>query len=146
MQSKIILIPLFKALNIATNGVQGGTSGDESTLDLNLPAFRNLLPHAEGITIYFSMTGRPLANTNLEWSIFLISGFDRDHEYPTPVNLLGANTFVNVNGSGRSTEYVNPANFLLESRLQLQYQNASGISGVNTASASAVAAVRTFGN
>lgn len=140
MQSKVFLFPLFKGLHITTNGV----GGSNAVLDLEPAGFRNILPHAEGITIYSLMTGRPAADTNLEWSIFLISGFDRDHEYASPVNLLGA-SYININGPARSTEYTTTSNFLLESRLQLQFHSVAGLNAAQGATIGAVPAVRTFG-
>lgn len=133
--SRIILIPLFKGLRMTTDGV----SLSETVYSLDVPRFKGLLPQAEQLILHFLTVGR---TANFEWTVFVIPGFDRDHE-ATPFNLNGAN-FISSAGPGR-VEYGTTTSFLLDGRIEARCRNASGASGVNSAMTSAVLGVKTWG-
>lgn len=134
--SRVIPIPLFKGLQMVTDGV----SLSETVYTLDVPRFKGLLSQAERLVLHFLTVGR---TANFEWTVFVVPGFDRDHE-ANPFNLNGAN-FISSNGPGR-VEYNTTANFLLDGRIEARCRNASGASGVNSASTSAVLAVKTWGS
>lgn len=133
----IFTFPLFKAMPVITNG----TALSKSTLDLDVPRFRNLLPRVAGLFL-FGLTENAVS-TDLEWNVGFISGMDRAHEAP-PIDITTGN--VNFDSTllygARNPEYTTVANFLLESRLQAWWRNKSGISGAKTGAITAMLGVR----
>ncbi len=141
MQTKIILVPLFRELPVTTDG----TTNPVYT-DLPVPSdrIRSLLPYAVSLTLYSLTEGMPGTN-DVEWNVVFRSGFDRGHE-TTDVNKLdAAGTQINANGSKRHAAFTDLSKFLLESRLQVSARNKVGVSGQRTVLASGVLAVETVG-
>lgn len=128
----IILVPLFKGLTVTTNG----TALSKSTLDLNVPQVRNLLPQAAGLFI-IGLTENSVS-TDFDWNVAFISGFDQAH--PAAAIDIGSSALDSASGM-RTAEYTTMTNFLLETRLQLWWRNKAGISGAKTAQLSAVLGV-----
>jgi hypothetical protein len=141
MQTKIILIPLFKDREVSTGG-----NDQPVYYDLDIARFKAILPYAVSLTLYTLTVGAPSAN-EFEWNVVFNSGFDRDHEITAgspSFKLLGTN--ISANGPGKSaTPYTTLANFMLESRLAIMAKNKDMLSGVRTARCSAVLAVETVG-
>ncbi len=138
MQSKIILIPLFRDMILTTDG-----SVTPVIYDLNAPKFRNALPYAASLTLY-SLTVGENATNDVEWNVGFFSGFDRSREF-APVEKLVTSpaTGINANGSVRHAPYNTLSKFNLESRLVVMAQNRSGASGQLSVVASAVLAIET---
>lgn len=134
-RSRLILIPLFKGLQMTTEG----TPLTETVFNLDPREFQGLLPHAEQLILYYNTVGRTSA---FEWSVFLVPGFDRDHEGQA-LNLFGSN-FIASAGPGRA-EYGTTSSFQLFGRLEARCRNATGANGVNAAVTSAVLGVKTVG-
>lgn len=130
--SPILLLPLFKGLQVSTNG----TAQSKSYMDIYLPQLRNLLPQASGLFLV-GLTENSQAG-DFEWMVQFISGFDRVHE-ASPIDI--SNTPLDAASAMRTAEYTTTANFLLESRLRLWWQNHAGVSGIKSAQLSAVLGV-----
>jgi hypothetical protein len=132
----IILIPLLHRLTLTTSG--GPLT--KASLDLNVPQVRNQLALADGIFVIGLTEG--VASADFEWMVAFYSGFDRDHQQATPID-LSATTFTSATVQGvRTPEYTTTTNFLLESRLQLWWRNPSGVSGAKAGIVSAVLGLR----
>lgn len=127
----IIYVPLFRAMNVSTNG----TALSKSTIDLEVPSLSELVAQAEGIFVV-ALTEN-VASTDIEWNVAFVSGFDRNHE--NSAIDISATTFDSTMTYGvRSAEYTTETNFLLSTRLQVWVRNKAGISGVKAATLSAV--------
>ncbi len=138
-ESAIILIPIVVAFRIVTNGVQGGQAGDTTTLTLDVPKFRNLLPRCAGLRVYGLIEG--VATNIITFNLAFFSGLNRDNEIPGgPFNIAAAG--LSAAGSSRSAENNTDTNWHLDSRLVLTYGNYNGVTGVNSARISAVLAAR----
>lgn len=133
-RSRLILIPLFMGLQMVTEG----TALTPTAYALDVSQLKGLLPTAESSILFYMTVGR---TANFEWSVFLIPGFDRDHE-AAAVDLNGG--FISTATPGRA-DYTTTANFLLNGRLEARCRNASGATGVNSAVTSAVLGVKTMG-
>jgi hypothetical protein len=138
-RSRVVIFPLFKDLTITSNG----SPGSKTTLDLDVPGIRNLLPQAEALFLITSTVG--LATTGImEWNVTCYSGFDRSNQ-PLPAFDISGSVF-NVDGSKRSSDYTATATFMLDSRLQLWWQNFTGVTGPRTAVIGAALGVRLYGS
>ena len=138
---RLQLIPLFKGLQITTDGAPLSPT----TLNLNVPQVTNLLPYCEALFLIGLTTG--IADNQIEWNVRFFSGFDRNNELTTgspPYPIASAN--FTLGGSARSADYTTLTNFLPESRLQLWWQNKSGVNGVKNATVSAILGARLFGS
>ena len=138
---RLILIPLFKGLNATTNGTPGG-GGASTTMDLDVPAVRSLLPRCDALFLLALTEGIP-ANT-IEWNIPFFSGFDRNNQPTTGVNIAATNLGIAI-GSARSVDFTDKSKFNLDTRVQLWYQNMAGVSGAKNMTLSAVLGALTFG-
>lgn len=135
----IILVPLFQDLLLTTNG----TPLSKLVMDLKVPRFTNLLPQSQAMFLITDTGGLPSSGV-VQWNVAFHSGFDRNHEKSGgPFDIAAAP--LNIDGAFRSAEYTTTANFLLESRLQLWWQNDSGVNGPKTFRASAVLGLRMYG-
>lgn len=139
MQTKILLVPLFRNLVLSTDG-----TSTPIYFDVDSERIRMLLPYAAGLTLY-SLTEGENATNDVEWNVVFRSGFDRNHETADINKLESAGTHINANGAKRHTAFTDTTKFLLESRLQVSAQNRSGVSGLRTITVSAVLAVETVG-
>lgn len=139
MQTRTILLPLFREMALSTDG-----STTPVYYDIPSEKFKSLLPYVVGLTLHSLTEGENLTN-DLEWNVVFRSGFDRNHE-TTDINKLdtGANQ-INTNGSLRSAAFTTLSKFMLESRLQVSAQNRTGVSGLRTVTVSAVLAIETIG-
>lgn len=137
--SRVILIPLFRDMSVATNG----SPLSKTTLDLDVPRVRELLPHAEAIFLIVNTGGLPTAAV-VDWNVAFISGFGREHVPPSAVDI--SSSAFDVDGAKRSAEYTTLTNFLPDTRLQAWWRNASGVNGPKSAALSAILGVRLFGN
>ncbi len=130
--SNVLLVPLFRRLVLTTTG----TALQKSVMDIDVPRIRGLLPRCEAIFIFGLVENVP--STDFEFNVAFFSGFDRDHQPATPLDIAAtAITSVNVQGV-RSLDYNTTPNFFPDTRLQPWWRNPSGISGVKTAQASAI--------
>lgn len=134
-RSRLILIPLFKGLQMVTEG----TSLTATSYTIDVPQLKGLLPSAESLILFYMTVGR---TANFEWTVFLIPGFDRDHE-GTEANLNGSNYI--ASGVPGRVEYNTASSFLLTGRLEARCRNVSTFNGVNSAVTSAVLGVKTMG-
>ena len=123
--------PLFTGLMVTTNGA----ALSPSTLGIPLPQLSRALQQSRGLCIV-GLT-ELVAGADFEWNIGLISGFTRNNENAR-FNIATANFNATALGGVRSPELVDLTKLLLESRLQLWYQNAAGVNGPRTARISAV--------
>ena len=139
MQTRTILIPLFREMQLATDGTTAPIY-----FDLNAEKFRALLPYAISLTLY-SLTEGENATNDVEWNVVFRSGFDRNHETGDINKLESAGTQINANGSKRHSAFSDATKFMLESRLQVSAQNKAGVSGVRTVVVGGVLAVETVG-
>lgn len=135
--SRIQILPLLKGYKASTDGTQTSIY-----LDLEVPAFTELLPHAESMTLITLTEGAP-SSGNFEWNIGFLSGFDRGHQ--GSFIKLGDAANITTNVSQRHSAYSTISNFLLNSRLQLLVKNKDGQTGVQTATLSAVLLVQLIG-
>lgn len=134
MRSRLFLFPLFHDMQMVTEG----TSLTVTSRALDLPQLKTLLPQAEALILFWNTVGR---TANFEWNVFLIPGFDREHE-AAPADLAGG--YINTVIPGRN-DYTTSSSFQLHGRLEARWRNASGASGVNSALGSAVLGVKTVG-
>ena len=120
MHSKFVIIPLVNQLRLVT---RGNLISSPTYYDLTVPDLSNLLPRAEGLTL-FSLIEAP--STNFRAGLWCRSGFTRNHE--VGLFQIGANVPASsgVTESKRHTEYTTLASFELVSRLQIAYGNDSG--------------------
>ena len=131
--SRLILIPVLKEFRISTD-----TTANAFTLDLNVEAFRHVLPHASELIFFYNMIGA--VDANLLWNLTVIPGFDRQYEAAS-FNLSASD--ITANGPGR-VSYTTVANFLLEGRFRLTWKN-NGTGTQRTALVSAAVGVLTYG-
>ncbi len=136
LSSRVQIIPLLKGYKASTDGTDTSIY-----LDLDVPAFTELLPYAESMTLLTLTEGAP-ASGNFEWNIGFLSGFDRGHQ--GSFLKLGPQNTANItaNGSLRHAAYSTILNFNLNSRLQLLVKNKDNVSGVYSATISAVLLVQ----
>ncbi len=128
----MLLLPLFRRRALVTTG----TALQKSFEDLDIPRFRHALPRCTGLFMIGLVENVP--STEFEFNVAFFSGFDRDHQPATPLD-IAASAINSSNTQGvRSADYTNVQNFLLDSRLQLWWRNPAGISGVKTGVASAI--------
>ena len=137
MQPKIILIPLFKRVQLFTNGTTTPV-----WIDIVSERFRGILPFATSLTLY-SLTEGANATIDCEWNLGFWSGFDRDHEQAAIIPI--AASWFATNGSVKAAAYSTTANFNLESRIQAGARNRASVTGLQTIFGSAVLAVETVG-
>lgn len=139
MQTKIILIPLFRRVQLFTNGTTTPV-----WIDIPNERFRGILPFAVGLTLY-TLTEGANATIDCEWNVGFWSGFDRDHGQAAIIPI--AASWLATNGSIKAAAYTTTANFNLnlESRLQAGARNRATVSGLQTIFGSAVLAVETVG-
>lgn len=137
IRTKLVLIPLFKSLQVSTDGTTTALY-----LDLDAPDFKYLLPYAESLTLHTLTFGA--VNGEFEWNVVFRSGYDAQHE-TTDITKIGPSANISTNGSARHSALTDTTKFLLESRLQVLLKNATGQSGVRTATISATLAVLTVG-
>jgi hypothetical protein len=90
--------------------------------DLDLPELTHSLLHAEEIT-FLSLSAQHV--TNLNWGLFLYTGFDRGNE-GSPV---AVGSVVTQNGSLRHGN-LPISNVNIESRLSIGYGYATGLAGL----------------
>lgn len=136
-RSRVMLFPLFKDLAVQTNG----TALSKTSMDIDIPGLRALLPYAEALFLITSTDG--LATTGIaEWNVAFASGFDKSRE-PFPSADISSSVF-NIDGPKRCVDYTTVTNFLLESRLTVWWQNATGVSGVKKFEIGAVLGVRLY--
>lgn len=133
MQSRIVLITVCEKTLISSDG-----STTVVVYNFDLPKFRNILPYANSLVLFTLVDGAPSAD-DLELNVQFRSGHDRDHELATPVSL--ATALITANGSVRHASVSAGPSFQLVSRVQVTAKNRSGVSGVRTATLSAVIAV-----
>ena len=126
ISSNIVLIPIFHRLALTTNGV----ALTKSTLDLDTPQVRSLLPRCQGIFLV-GLT-EAVAAADFEWNVAFFSGFTRDVQPNTPIDIASTNMTAAATQGQRSAEYMTVANFLLESRLQLWWRNPANVTGVKS--------------
>lgn len=140
--SPIIMLELFRGMRLSTNGLTGtGVPGaPRTTLALNVPKFKSLLPYCAGMTLHVLTEDVTAANI-VDWNIAFSSGFNRDTEIVGGPFDIGSSAFSAV-GSARSSENTTSTNWTLESRLFLWWQNHNGVTGVNVATVSAALALR----
>ncbi len=130
--SNVVLLPLFRRLVLTTTG----TALQKSFLDLDVPRVRNVLPRCSAIFLVGLVENVP--STDFEMNVGFLSGFDRDHQPPSPIDIAASPiTSVNVQGV-RSADYNTTANFFPDTRLQLWWRNPSGITGVKSGQASGI--------
>lgn len=137
-RTKTILIPCCARLTASTDGTTTPVY-----YDLDVPEFRLILPYADGLTLYSLTEGAP-ANNEFEWNLVFRSGHDRHHE-TADINKIGPTAHISTSGSARHSAFTDTTKFLLESRLQISVNNKTGVSGVRSATISAVLAVQTVG-
>lgn len=135
-RSRIEIFPLFKNLQITTNGV----AGSKSYLDIDVPGIRHALPHCEALWLITLMEG--VAVDIVDWNITCFSGIDRTHE-PAGFDISVPDLTAPV--SARSADYATTSTFQLDSRLQLWYANHAGVSGAKSPSLTAVLGARRYG-
>ena len=120
--------------------VTNGAAQSPTTLDLDVPRLRPVLPHAESLTLLSNTEG---LQTGFQWDVQLVPGFDRNHELAA-FQLVGGG-HITANGPLRHGAIGTNANFLPEVRAQLWCQNGAGVTGATSALVSAVLAVQLFG-
>ena len=135
--SRTLLIPLFRGLVVTTNG----TALSKTTLNLDVPQVRYLLPQCEALFLIGVMEG--LAQDLIDWNVGFIPGFDRDHEQASAIDI--AATAFTLPSPVRCPDYNTTTNFLSECRLQLWWRNHVDISGAKTATIGAILGARTVG-
>ena len=130
----IVYFPLFRAMVVTSNG----TALSKSTLDLQITGISEAFAQAQGVFV-IGLTEN-VANTDIEWNLSFISGFDRLHEAAAiDINVV---TFDSTMGAGaRSADYTTATNFLPSTRLQVWWRNKTGISGMKTAHLSGILGV-----
>lgn len=94
MRTKIVLITLFKNLQVATDGTDVAIY-----LDLDSTEFKSLLAYASSITLHSLTFGAPGSN-EFEWNIVFRSGFDANHE-TADINKIGPSANISTNGAAR---------------------------------------------
>ena len=124
--SRLEYIPLFRGLAVTTNGA----ALSKSLLDLDVPRFRNLLADCESIFLV-ALTENAIA-TDFEWNVAFVSGFDRAHEQPSPIDIAAAPFSSTAPNPVRSAPYTDLSKFLLDSRLQPWWRNQAGINGARS--------------
>lgn len=137
LSSRVQIIPLLKGYKASTDGTDTSIY-----LDLDVPAFTELLPYAESMTLLTLTEGAP-ASGNFEWNIGFLSGFDRGHQ--GSFLKIGDAANISANTSLRHSPYTTILNFNLNSRLQLLVKNKNGQAGVYSATISAVLLVQLIG-
>lgn len=139
IRSRIIVLPLFSQMRVVTTGNLYGI-GTTVFLDIDVPQFTKLLPHAEELT-FISLTEQPSAQLN--WGLFFYSGYTRASELTTSAPFAIGSTLTSI-GSKRHSPYTTLTNFLLESRLVVGIGNGSG-TNFESASISGTLLVKTAG-
>ena len=107
-------------------------------LELDVPEFVDLLPHAEELTLVSLSEGHA---TNFRWGLFFFSGFDRNSE----ASIVQVGADISAAGSLRHSAYTTVGSFMLESRLLVGYGYNTGSAAVLSAVASGALLVRTVG-
>lgn len=137
--SRYVLIPLFTKKQIVS---RGNAIGTPDFIELDIPQFIHMLPHAEELTLN---TLSEYHQTDLRWGIYFTSGFDRNNETTTVANAHLLGTLLSASSPIRHSPYNTLADFLLESRLFLGIGNANGNTGSLSATAGASLLVKTVG-
>lgn len=137
-RTRIVLIPLLTRYAASTDGTDVAVY-----IDLDVPEFKSLLPFADSLTLY-TLTEAPPSNSEFEWNIVFRSGYDRDHE-TADINKIGPSANISSSGSARHSAFTDTTKFMLASRLQILLKNKSAVTGVRSATLSAVLAVTTVG-
>jgi len=127
VKSRLRLYPLFRSVRIASLAANNDFSmaGQRQYIDLDLPELVHDLVYAEEIT-FLSLA--EAHTTNLQWGLFLYSGFNRGNE-SAPVQI---GSTVTASGSLRHAVYTTVTNFQVESRLAIAFGYANGAAGVYT--------------
>ena len=131
MASRLEFFPLFKGVRLASLAASNDFSvaGERLYMDLDR---RDLVHHilgAEEITL-ISLGEAHVAN--LQWNLFLYSGFNRGTEKAA----VPIGTTVTAIGSVRHTPYSTISSFLPESRFAIGWGYAPGAAGIYTGLAS----------
>ena len=94
VRTKIILLPLFASLQVATDGTDVAVY-----LDIDNPDFKHLLAIAVGITLHSLTFGAPGSN-EFEWNVVFLSGYNRANE-TADINKIGPSANISTNGAAR---------------------------------------------
>jgi hypothetical protein len=93
----------------------------KSTLDLDVPRARYALARCSAIFLIGLVENVP--STDFEFNVSFFSGFDREHQPATPID-VASSAITSANSQGtRSTDYTTVANFLADSRFQVWWRN-----------------------
>jgi hypothetical protein len=134
---RLKLYPLFRGLRLNTlaTGNDYTNAAQRLYLEIDMPELTHALLYAEDIT-FLSLAEAHV--TNLNWGLYLYSGFNRGNELPPA--LVGAT--VSANGPLRHNALPAANAFNIESRFAIGYGYATGQAGLYTGLASGALLVR----